>query len=117
MKLLVVIFLAVALAFTMGAATYTNIPSADAFVRAAAPASNYGGAGSEYVSGATATNGNGVANGVADTFMRFNTAAMVASFDSTFGGTNWLITSARLLVNEQGAPPNTIFTRGVGGFQ
>lgn len=99
------------------AAIYTNNPDADAFVRAAAPTSNYGGAGALSVSGANATNNMGTANGVFDTFMRFNTAGMVSNFNATFGTNNWAINGATLQVTESGTPNNNIFNVGIGGFQ
>jgi hypothetical protein len=98
------------------AAVFTNSPSVDSFVRAAAPTLNYGGAGSLSVSGSTATNGSGVTNGVFDTFMRFNTAAMVSNFNSLFGTNNWVINGASLQVTEMGAPAQTLFNRGQGAF-
>jgi hypothetical protein len=98
------------------AASFTNSVLVDAFVRANAPAANYGLAGALSVSGATATNATGVANGIADTFIRFNTAGMVTSFNSLFGPNNWVISRATLRVTEVGAPPNAIFNRGKGVF-
>jgi hypothetical protein len=56
-------------------------------------------------------------NGVSDSFIRFNTAAMVANFNSAFGPDNWAISSAMLLVTEVGAPLNGIFNRGQGAFE
>jgi hypothetical protein len=106
-----------ALTVSVRAAFYTNSTSADAFVRSNAPTLNYGGAGSLSVSGPTATNGFGAANGASDSFLRFNTAAMVASFNSQFGPGNWSITSAKLQVTEQSAPPNAIFNRGLSAFE
>jgi hypothetical protein len=99
------------------AAIYTNSPDADAFVRAAAPTSNYGGAGALSVSGANATNSLGTANGVFDSFIRFNTAAMVSNFNTLFGTNNWVINGATLQVTETATPNNNIFNRGIGGFQ
>ena len=99
------------------AALFTNSASSDAFVRAAAPTLNYGGAGALSVSGSNSVNGTGVNNGVFDSFLRFNTAAMVAYFNSTFGSTNWGIASAKLRVTELGTPANTLFNRGKGLFE
>src|SRR6185436_8285501 len=56
-------------------------------------------------------------NGAFDSFIRFNTAAMVASFDSALGTNNWIINGARLRVTELGAPAQALFNRGVGGFE
>jgi hypothetical protein len=88
----------------------------DAFVRSNAPTANYGAAGSLTVSGVTATNSQGTVNGIADSFVRFNTAALVTSLDSQFGPGNWLINGVSLRVIEVGAPNNNIFTRGQGAF-
>ena len=100
------------------AAVFTNTAaSADAFVRAAAPALNYGGAGALCVSGSSASNGSGVTNGIFDSFIRFNTGAMVSNFDSLFGSNNWVISSATLYVTEIATPLNPIFNRGVGRFE
>lgn len=110
-------FAALALAHGATAATFTNSVSADAFVRANAPTLNYGAAGGVAVSGSTATNVSGIANGVFDTFIRFNTADMVAHFDSLFGPANWAVNGATLRVTEQGAPNNALFNRGLGAFE
>ncbi|MCW5556162.1 MAG: hypothetical protein KIS67_28910 [Verrucomicrobiae bacterium] len=98
-------------------AWFTNSASADSFVRAAAPDLNYGGAGALAVSGADAVNGSGVANGAFDSFIRFNTAAMVTHFDSLFGTGHWAVNGANLRVTEVAAPNNALFNRGVGTFE
>jgi len=108
-------FLLLAVAFGE-CATFTNSSSADSFVRAAAPSSNYGGAGADSVSGASATNSTG-ANGAFDTFIRFNTFSMVTNFNALYGSNSWAITGASLQVTEQGAPNNSIFNRGKGAFE
>src|SRR5882724_9037217 len=99
------------------AALYTNTVSTDAFVRSNAPASNYGAAGALSVSGSSATNAVGTVNGIADSFIRFNTAGIVTSLDSLFGAGNWVINGAALRVVEVGVPNNNIFTRGKGAFE
>ena len=111
------VFAALTLASGATAATFTNSVSADAFVRADAATLNYGGAGGLSVSGSAATNASGIANGVFDTFIRFNTAGMVAHFDSLFGPANWEVSGAALRVTEQGASNNALFNRGVGAFE
>lgn len=98
------------------AALFTNSVSIDAFVRSNAPTVNYGGAGSLTISGATATNGLGAINGIADSFIRFDTAALMASLNSQYGPGSWLINGVTLRVVEVGAPSNNIFTRGKGAF-
>ena len=89
----------------------------DSFVRAAAPGFNYGAAGALSVSGPNAVNGSGVANGVFDSLIRFNTAALVTNFNSIFGTDNWAINGAKLRVTELGAPANPLFNRGTGSFE
>ncbi len=99
------------------AALFTNSADADAFVRTNAPTSNYGGAGSLSVSGSNSYNvAFSVTNGIADAFIRFNTAAMVTSFNTLFGANNWVISGAKLQVTEVGTPNNSIFDQGKGGF-
>jgi hypothetical protein len=98
------------------AVLFTNTVSADAFVRSNAPTANYGAAGSLTVSGTTATNSVGTVNGAADSFIRFNTAALVTTLNSQFGPGNWAINGVTLRVVEVGSPNNNIFTRGKGSF-
>jgi hypothetical protein len=117
MKFSPILFALIILSSRMDAASFTNSVSVDSFVRAAAPASNYGGAGALSVSGASAMNGSGFTNGVFDSFVRFNTAAMVASFNSAFGTNNRVISAAALRVTELGSPANNLFNRGVGAFE
>lgn len=95
----------------------TNLPVADAFVISSIAASNFGGAGALSVSGLVATNAVGQQQGQLDTFMRFNLASAASLFDGNFGAGNWVVTNARLVVTEQGAPNNAIFNRGVGQFE
>jgi hypothetical protein len=116
-KTLLTLLLSAAVAGLAQAASFTNNVSVDSFVRAAAPTLNYGSAGALSVSGASAGNSSGVTNGIYDSFIRFNTAAMVTNFDSVFGSHNWVMTSAKLLVTEVGAPANAIFNRGKGAFE
>jgi hypothetical protein len=85
MKILFALVSFIVLVESAGAASFTNTVSVDSFVRASAPTLNYGSAGSLAVSGPNAVNGSGVANGVFDSFIRFNTAAMVASFNALCG--------------------------------
>lgn len=99
------------------ALTLTNFPTADTFVRAAAPSANYGGAGNLAVSGPTATNRLGQQNGQFDTLMRFSLAGTVAAFDTAFGAGNWELIGVTLRLTEQAAPNNDLFNRGVGSFE
>ncbi len=98
----------------------TNVsvgPGADTFVWSQAPTNNYGAAGALSVSGSAATNALGQPNGLFDTLMRFPMAGVVAALNSQLGTNAWLVTGVSLSVNEVGAPPNSIFNRGVGAFE
>jgi len=98
----------------------TNVsvnPEADAFIREAAPANNYGRAGSLSVAGVSATNGFGLLGGRADSLVRFRLNEVAASLDTAFGNHEWFITSAALRLYETGAPNNALFNRGVGAFE
>jgi hypothetical protein len=117
MKYLLTLPLMLSLAGPARGAVFTNLFSADAFVRSNAPTSNYGGAGALSVSGAQATNALGTMNGAFDSFIRCNTAAAVSNFNSLYGAGNWVINGATLQVFETGAPNNNIFNRGVGAFE
>ena len=118
MKFLLTLLLFVLIADgTQATIFFTNSAEADTFVRSNAPAANYGGAGALSVSGSTSTNtASGQTNGSADTFIRFNTASMVAGFNTLFGVYNWSITGARLQVTEVATPNNSIFDQGKGAF-
>lgn len=118
-KLFLLSFIAATVAFTTTrAAIFTNSVDADTFVRSNAPSLNYGGAGALSVSGAASTYlSSGTTNGIADTFIRFNTYSMVTNFNALFGTNNWAISSAKLQVTEVGTPNNSIFDQGKGAFQ
>jgi hypothetical protein len=92
-------------------------PSADAFVRAAAPTLNYGGAGAIAISGAAATNATGQTNGTFDSLIRFPASNVVAELDAAIGSHAWVITSARLHLIEMASPPHPMFNRGVGTLE
>lgn len=117
MKIFLTLLTFIVIGSTSRAAFFTNTASVDSFVRANAPTLNYGGAGALSVSGSTATNGSGTANGASDSFIRFNTAALVTNFNSLFGTNNWMVGSAKLRVTEIGVPAQTLFNRGTGAFE
>ena len=118
MKFVTILLSFFAITICTHAAIFTNSVDADSFVRSNAPAANYGGAGALSVSGSSSTNTAFlVTNGIADTFIRFNTAAMVAGFNSLFGANNWVVSGAKLQVTEVGTPNNAIFDQGKGAFQ
>ena len=117
MRIVLALLSFVSIADAAPAAVFTNGVSVDSFVRAATPALNYGGAGALSVSGPNAKNGMGISNGVFDSFIRFNTAALVTNFNSLFGTNNWIINDAKLRVTELGAPANALFDRGIGSFE
>jgi hypothetical protein len=117
MKSLLTVLSFVSIAVAASAAVFnTNTPDKDAFVRSLMPNLNYGGAGALTVSGTNATMNNPT-NGAFDTFMSFNTGAMVTSFNSTFGPNNWVITSATLTLTENPNPNNPLFNYGTGLFE
>lgn len=117
MKTTLIVISSLALSAVVPAAIYTNTPSdKDAFVRALAPALNYGGAGALSVSGTNATVNNPT-NGAFDSFISFNTHAMVTNFNAVFGVSNWVMTSATMVLTENPAPGNPIFNQGSGRFQ
>jgi hypothetical protein len=99
------------------AVTVSVNPIADAFLRSAAPASNYGGTGSLAVSGSAAVNDSGQQNGLYDSLVRFSMASVAAGFDASLGTNGWVVTGATLVLNEIAAPGNPMFNRGVGGFE
>ena len=103
-----------AAAHAQSAFTVSLSPNADAFVRSADPAQNYGGGGAVSVSGAAAVNGAGQQNGLFDALLRFPLGSAVSSFDTTFGAGNWAISAVTLRLTEVAAPNNAIFNRGVG---
>ena len=116
MKLILTIAAFVSITVAAGAAVFsTNLPDKDAFVRSLAPTFNYGGGGALSVSGANATISNPT-NGAFDSFVSFNSAAMVASFNSAFGTGNWVITSATLNLIINGLPGSPLFNLGSGSF-
>ena len=118
LKFLLTILLSVSMAFSATAAVFaTNTPDKDAFVRALAPTLNYGGGGALSVSGTNCSSPlSGATNGAFDTFISFNTAAMVAGFNSTFGPNNWVVTSATLVLTQNPNPGNPVFNIGTGAF-
>jgi hypothetical protein len=118
MKFIATVFAFFTVSISVLAAIFTNSPSADAFVRSNAPTANYGGAGALSVSGSSATNStSGAANGIADTFIRFNTFSMRTNLNALYGTNNWVVSSAKLQVTEVGTPNNSIFNQGKGAFE
>ena len=68
------------------------------------------------VSGVSATNASGQANGAFDSLIRFPVSNLVATVDSAIGSQNWVITRATLHLTEFASPPSALFNRGVGAF-
>jgi hypothetical protein len=97
--------------------TVDTIAVANTFVREASPGESFGGLGALSVAGSGALDGNGLLVGLADTFLKFNTASVVASLDTQFGANHWTITSVALGLVETATPPRDIFGRGQGTFQ
>ncbi|HTR42555.1 MAG TPA: hypothetical protein VMH87_13160 [Pseudomonadales bacterium] len=117
MKIILRLLIAIACVASVHAQYFSDTPDADAFVGAGLPTLNYGADSLLSVSGSNATNVLGVKEGLSDSFIRFNTAALIISFNSRYGSNNWVVTHAALQLTEQGAPTNSIFNRGIGTFQ
>jgi hypothetical protein len=111
------------LTITGAAQSYVvNNTVADAFL-ASGPAgtdlstNNYGGAGQLAIAPASSTKGE------FDSVIMFNTAAAIASFNSTYGAGNWTITGFTLSLGSnnggtQGAVPSTFFNSvNAGAFE
>lgn len=109
-----------------GAATFTlTPPTADAFLATGAPANpagadltgmNFGGAGTLAIAPASS------AKGRFDSILRFNTAAAISQFNTTYGLGNWQLTGFTLSLasnfGDQGEQPNNaVFNRiNAGSF-
>lgn len=114
---LAVCCLAFAVSGTSARAVILSVnPVADAFLRASAPDSNYGGAGALSVAGPLAVNGSSVMQGEFASVMRFDLAAVKTQFDSQFGVGGWQIDGANFQLTENATPTNAIFNRGTGTF-
>jgi len=97
--------------------TVTNTPAADAFVRSLDPTHNYGSAGALSVSGSIATNPtSGLQEGLLDSFLQFNVAADVSTFNTAFGVGQWTISGVTLALTASTAN-NADFNYGAGQFQ
>jgi hypothetical protein len=97
--------------------TVTNTPAADAFVRSLQPTQNYGAAGALSVSGSIATNPtSGLQEGLLDSFLQFNVAADVSTFNTAFGVGQWTISGVTLALTAQSAN-NADFDYGPGAFE
>lgn len=103
-------------ALALGAETASLMPVEDTLSRASLPNATYGTGGALHVSGVSATNESGVQQGLADSWMRFDSASAVGQFDAIYGAGNWTLESAVLSVRENATPTSTTFTRGVGDF-
>src|SRR5262245_23699492 len=124
---LLVMTLATALALTATKAdTFTiNNTTADAFLATGSPANpipggadltsfNFGGAGTLAIAPASSTKGR------FDSIIKFNTAAAVSQFNTTYGAGNWLINGVTLSLasnfGDQGEQPNNgVFNTINGG--
>jgi hypothetical protein len=115
-SIVIVSALVLATACSAQASSFTLTPDEGTFAMAALPESTFGSAGGMNVSGATATNGNGQAQGITDSWLKFDSTAAVNNFDAEFGANNWFLVAATLSLNEVAAPTNPLFNRGVGEF-
>lgn len=108
-------FLAV-VGFSQAATTLTLRPSAstanagDAYLRAAAPTSNFGGAGALVVSGSGAGNTNGPFASV----LKFDLALATSALDAAYGAGNWTIDSILLELTAV-TPNNVTFNANAAG--
>ena len=104
--------LALFLALTAQAATFTLNPSADAFVTTGPTANfsgnNYGGAG------ALSVTAPGLASGEFQSVLRFDLSGARTSFNSQFGAGQWSIQSITLSLTAT-APNNAIFNSSAAG--
>ncbi len=89
----------------------------DAFVREEDPSSNFGGGGLLCAAGEDSVNGVGQPRGRFDSVIVFDLSSAVASFDSSFGAQQWVITDVVFQVAQVVAPDNPLFPRGIGSFQ
>jgi hypothetical protein len=83
-------------------------PTADAFVAASNPASNYGGAGAIAAADAASPNGE------FQSLLRFDTTGARAIFDAAFGPGQWQVISISLQVSP-GLPTNPLFNPAAAG--
>lgn len=116
--------LAIVLAATQGtfagplsSSTSILIATEDTYSRQLAGDDTHGEAGALHVSGALATNENGDMLGAADSWLRYDTTAAIAQFDSEFGVGNWIIQQVQLSLREQAFPNSPNLTRGAGDFE
>ncbi len=93
------------------------ISTEDTYTRQLAPNDTHGTAGALHVSGSMATNENGDMLGAADSWLRYDTTAAIAQFDSDYGVGNWVIQSIQLSLREQAFPNSPNLTRGAGNFE
>ncbi|NQT52356.1 PEP-CTERM sorting domain-containing protein [bacterium] len=117
-RLHVIALIAIATA-SAHAAPYTVALSAveDAFVWEDSASSSHGRAGALAVAGSTATNAAGAAQGIYDSFVKFDASALTAAMDAEFGAGRWAVRDATLSVVEDGDPRNSRFNRGAGAFE
>src|SRR5690349_16720188 len=90
------------------AATFSQTPTADAFISSAHRASNYGGAGSLAISAP------GLPNGEFQSLIQFNLADAKASFDAAYGPGQWVLSAASLQLSAV-APKNPLFNASAPG--
>jgi hypothetical protein len=97
-----------ALARSASADTVSLYPTADAFVSAANPNSNYGSAG------ALAVSAGALPKGEFDSLLQFNFSSATANFNTTFGAGLWQIDSITLQLTSS-TPNNAIFNGNGAG--
>ncbi|MBL9183377.1 MAG: DNRLRE domain-containing protein [Verrucomicrobiaceae bacterium] len=89
----------------------TTPNSGDAYLRAAAPASNFGNSGALVVSGSGAAN----TNGQFASFLKFDLATAKTAFDAAYGIGNWTLDSVQLQLTAA-TPNNPVFNANAAGL-
>ena len=89
----------------------TTPNSGDAYLRAAAPTSNFGTSGALVVSGSGAAN----SNGQFASFLKFDLATAKTAFDAAYGIGNWTLDSAQLQLTAA-TPNNPVFNANSAGL-
>src|SRR5262245_43438407 len=91
------------------AATVNLNPTADAYVTAANPANNYGGAG------ALASSTSGLAKAEFQSVLRFDLASAKTTFDATFGAGQWAVQSISLQLTAASPGIQPLFNASAAG--
>ena len=88
--------------------------SGDAYLRAAAPTSNFGPSGALVIAGSAATR-SGVPKGEFASVLKFDLALVVSTLDATFGAGQWVLDAVALELTSAFAMNTTFNTNTAGG--